>query len=598
MTYTSPVSEMKFVLQDLCGLDDITALPGFEHVSPDLVSAIFDGAAKYADNILSPLNRIGDRQGASFSDGAVHTAKGWVDAYEVLVEMGWNSPSSQEKHGGMGLPNVINACIQEMFQGANMAFQLCPMLTQGAIEALTRYGAKDLKADYLPKLVSGEWTGTMNLTEPQAGSDLAAIRTRAIPVGDHYLLSGHKIFVTYGEHDLTENIVHLVLARLPDAPVGVKGISLFVVPKYLGKPDGTLGAHNDLRCISIEHKLGIHGSPTCTLSFGDNGGAIGFLVGEPHRGIQYMFTMMNSARLNVGLQGIGVSEHACQDALTYAVDRRQGQLAGVKGSVPIIEHPDVRRMLALMQAQTRSARILACRAAQSLDYVQACPDEATRAWHQRRIDLLIPIVKGWSTDNAIDVTSLGVQVHGGMGYIEETGVAQHFRDARIAPIYEGTSGIQALDLVRRKILGDEGRAVAELIDDMRTTQKALDAANSTHGDWPLLRRSLKNAVDVLAQTTDWLLEVAAKDSNHTAAVATGALGIFGTTLGMWCMADAALASAARIERAEDTKSSQARIHLAEFYATQILPLAAAQHEALAGGSKSVLSMTPETLSAQ
>ncbi|MDO5706451.1 MAG: acyl-CoA dehydrogenase family protein, partial [Paracoccus sp. (in: a-proteobacteria)] len=360
--------------------------------------------------------------------------------------MGWNSPSADPEHGGMGLPQLVNACIQEMFQGANMSFQLCPMLTQGAIEAIEGYADDHLKETYLPKLVSGEWSGTMNLTEPQAGSDLAAVRSKAEPEGDHYRVSGQKIFITYGDHDLAENIIHLVLARLPDAPAGVKGISLFVVPKFLVNDDGSLGEANDVRCVSIEHKLGIHASPTCTLSFGDSGGAVGYLVGELNRGLEYMFAMMNNARLNVGIQGIGVAEHATQLAIAYAFERKQGKPAS--GDVDtIVGHADVRRMLAVMRSRTDAARVLAYRAARSLDFANRSEDESLRASHQRRVDLLIPIVKAWATEASIDTTSLGVQVHGGMGYVEETGAAQHFRDARITTIYEGTTGIQSLDLV-------------------------------------------------------------------------------------------------------------------------------------------------------
>ncbi|MGB0905769.1 MAG: acyl-CoA dehydrogenase family protein, partial [Mangrovicoccus sp.] len=346
-------------------------------------------------------------------------------------------------------PQVVNACIQEMFQGANMAFQLCPMLTQGAVEALEAYASDELKETYLEKMVTGEWTGTMNLTEPQAGSDLGALRSKAVPEGDHYLISGQKIFITYGEHDMTENIIHLVLARLPDAPEGVRGISLFVVPKFMVGADGSLGARNDVRCVSVEHKLGIHASPTCTMSFGDNGGAVGYLVGEPHKGLPYMFAMMNNARLNVGIQGIGVAEQAFQTAMAYACERKQMGKA-------IIEHADVRRMLASMRSRVEAARALAVTAALSLDYAGKHPDADIKARHQRRVDLLIPVVKGWSTEMAVDVASLGVQVHGGMGYVEETGAAQFLRDARITTIYEGTTGIQALDLVGRKILRDEG----------------------------------------------------------------------------------------------------------------------------------------------
>ena len=591
MTYVAPVQEMLFILDDLCGLDEIAALPAFGEVSADLVRAILDEAGRYAGEVLSPLNRAGDQTGARFENGVVRTAPGWLAAYEALVQAGWNSPTAAAEHGGMGLPNLVNVCIQEMFQGANMAFQLCPMLTQGAIEALERYGSDSLKATYLPKLVTGEWTGTMNLTEPQAGSDLAAIRTLAIPDGDHHLISGQKIFITYGEHDLTGNIIHLVLARLPDAPAGVKGISLFVVPKILPGIDDAAGRPNDIRCVSIEHKLGIHGSPTCTLAFGDGGGAIGYLVGEANRGLEYMFAMMNNARLNVGLQGIGVAEHACQDALRYATSRRQGRAAGIEGAALIVEHPDVKRMLALMQAQTRAARILAYRAARSLDLASAASDAETRAFHRRRVDLLIPVVKGWSTELAIAIASLGLQVHGGMGYVEETGAAQHLRDARITTIYEGTTGIQALDLTGRKILRDGGQALAELIGDIRASAGALANIGSTDADWTLLAAAVAKAADLLSETRDWLL---AATPDEPAAAAGNVLDLFGIALGMWCMGDAALASC---RRDDASPAGATRLRLAEFYALQLFPMAAARAEAATLGSKAVLEIGAADLGA-
>ena len=598
MTYTAPTEEMAFVLQDLCGLEDVATLPTYEDATPDMVRAILKEAARYADQVLSPLNRVGDREGLDFRDGTVRMPSGWKNAYGTLVEMGWNSPSASAVIGGMGLPNLVNACIQEMFQGANMAFQLCPMLTQGAIEALEHYGSDTLRKTYLPRLVSGEWTGTMNLTEPQAGSDLAAIRALAVPDGSHFRVSGQKIFITYGDHDMTANIVHLVLARLPDAPQGVKGISLFVVPKFLPDADGNPGERNDVRCVSIEQKLGIHASPTCTLAFGDNGGATGFMVGEPNRGLEYMFAMMNNARLSVGLQGIGVSEHACQDALRYAADRRQGRASGFDGAAPIIAHSDVRRMLAIMQARTRAARILAYRAARSLDFAAHAGDESVRAFHRRRVDLLIPVIKGCATDAAVEIASTGVQVHGGMGYIEDTGVAQHFRDARIASIYEGTTGIQALDLVGRKILRDDGTAVAELVDDLRASARALSAQSGAGVDWSLLSASVRSAAEMLIATADWLIKTAEHSPDAATAAAGDALALFGLALGMWCHGDAALASAKRLQIGERSPSNERRIRLAEFYALHIFPQAAARQETLETGAASLLAMSPEALGAQ
>lgn len=589
MTYSAPLQDMRFVLHNLCDLDAIGQLPGLEDASADMVDAILEEAAKYAAQELSPLNRVGDLSGLGFNDGAVTTPKGWSEAYETLVEMGWNSPSASPEHGGMGLPFVVNACIQEMFQGANMSFQLCPMLTQGAIEALEGYASEALQETYLPKLVTGEWTGTMNLTEPQAGSDLAAIRSKAVPEDAHYRISGQKIFITYGEHDLTENIIHLVLARLPDAPEGVKGISLFVVPKVM--PDGSL---NDVRCVSIEHKLGIHASPTCTLSFGDNGGAIGYLVGEANRGLEYMFAMMNNARLSVGLQGIGVAEHACQDATAYALDRKQGQVRGVEGSAAIIHHPDVRRMLGAMKTRTEAARILAYRAAAALDIAHRAQDAEDKARAQRRVDLLIPVVKGWSTELSIDVASLGVQIHGGMGYVEETGAAQHLRDARITTIYEGTTGIQALDLVGRKIIRDGGAAARELVADMKATTAQLAEAQAGHAELKPVQAMAEDAADLVDLATAWLVE----NPKSAGAAAVNVLELFGLCLGGWAQADAALCAARQVSNGENTDFAEAKIRLAVFYAQQVFPAARARLTAITSGSDSVMTLSPADLTPQ
>lgn len=595
MTYAAPIQDMRFVLHNLCNLDEIAQLPALEDATPDMIDAILDEAAKYAGQQLSPLNGVGDQAGLGFDNGKVTMPEGWAAAYETLVEMGWNSPSANPEHGGMGLPYVVNACIQEMFQGANMAFQLCPMLTQGAIEALEGYASEDLKNTYLPKLVTGEWTGTMNLTEPQAGSDLAAIRSKATPEGDHYRIKGQKIFITHGEHDMTDNIIHLVLARLPDAPAGVKGISLFLVPKFLLDADGAPGAANDLRCVSIEHKLGIHASPTCSLSFGDTDGAIGYLIGEPNRGLEYMFAMMNNARLNVGLQGIGVAEHALQDAARYAAERKQGGAPGVDGSAPIILHPDIRRMLGIMKSRTEAARIIAYRAAASLDFAHRATDPDTRAFHQRRVDLLIPVVKGGSTEMSVQVASLGVQVHGGMGYVEETGVAQHFRDARITTIYEGTTGIQALDLIGRKILRDKGAAVAELVRDMRASAEALQSATGNAADWKTLSDAVSRGVEAVEAATAWLL-VSAKDApGAPLASAVNVLEVFNIALGAWAMGDAALAAARQIADGENVAGAQSKIRLAEFYARQVFPEAQARLTATMHGADAVLGLSPEDL---
>lgn len=582
MTYAAPLLDMQFVLEDLCNLDQIAALPGLEDATPDMARAILEEADKYAAQVLAPMNSTGDASGTKFDNGTVITPPEWKNAYAQMVEAGWNSPSADPDHGGMGLPYLINACIQEMFHGANMSFQLCSMLTQGAIEAIEGYASDALKQTYLPKLVSGEWTGSMNLTEPQAGSDLAAVRTKAVPQGDHYLIKGQKIFITYGEHDLTENIIHLVLARLPDAPAGVKGLSLFVVPKIVVNDDGSLGAPNDMRCVSIEHKLGIHASPTCTLAFGDNSGAVGFLVGEAHRGLEYMFAMMNNARLSVGIQGVGVAEHATQLATAFAFDRKQGKPAA--GDVEtIVGHPDVRRMLAIMRARTDAARGLACRAAASLDFAARATDPELRAFHQRRVDLLIPVVKAWATEASIDTASLGIQVHGGMGFVEETGAAQHLRDARITTIYEGTTGIQSLDLVGRKLLRDKGLAAGELIAELRSS------ADGLSGDW---QRTLSSAADLMQSAVDWAL---AQDPKTALAAATNIQETFGLCLGAWIMGDAVRAATARQKAGDTAPFLTAKLALAQVYATHVFPKAQACHSCVIDGSEAILDLSPSDL---
>ncbi|MEZ5840018.1 MAG: acyl-CoA dehydrogenase [Hyphomicrobiales bacterium] len=597
MTYKAPLQDMMFVLEDLCGLADIAALPGLEEATPDTVAAILEEAAKFAGEVLAPLNRAGDMAGLGFADGAVTTPAGWAEAYGNLVEMGWNSPTASPDYGGMGLPAAVNACIQEMFNGANTAFQLCPLLTQGAIEAVEHYASDGLKETFLPRLVTGEWTGTMNLTEPQAGSDLAAIRSKAEPEGDHYRVFGQKIFITYGEHDMAENIVHLVLARLPDAPAGVKGISLFVVPKFLVNDDGSLGVRNDVKCVSIEHKLGIHASPTCTLVFGDEGGAIGYLVGEPHKGLQYMFAMMNSARLGVGLQGIGIAEHAGQAAVAYAADRKQGGAPGHEGSVNIIEHPDVRRMLGLIKARTQAARVLAYRAAASLDHAGRASDAETRARHQRRVDLMIPVVKGWSTEAGIVSASLGVQVHGGMGFIEETGAAQHLRDARITTIYEGTTGIQSLDLVGRKLIRDGGAAAAELVADMQASLAAIDEGAGQGIDWAGQKKMLGEAIEAIGAATEWLLTRAHNNIAETHASAANVLELFGVSMGAWAMADAAVAAARRLNNGEDAAHLKTKLRIAEFYRGQVFPMVHGLKLAVTTGAADILALSADDLGA-
>ncbi len=583
--YTAPLADMRFALREIAGIAEIAALPGCEQASDDLVDAVLEEAGKLAGGVLAPLNRAGDEQGSRLENGVVRTPEGFKEAYRHYVEGGWNALPFAPEHGGQGLPIAVATAVAEMWNAANMSFALCPLLNVGAVEALTAHGSPEQQRLYLPKLISGEWTGTMNLTEPQAGSDVGALRTRAVREGEHYRIAGQKIFITYGEHDMAENIVHLVLARLPDAPPGTKGISLFLVPKFMVGTDGSLGQRNDVRCVSLEHKLGIHASPTCVLAYGDNGGAIGFLVGEENRGMECMFTMMNNARLNVGLQGVAIAERAYQQARDFARQRVQGRPVTAKaaGAYPIIHHPDVRRMLLLMRAQTEAMRALAYYAAGAIDRARHHPEDAARERQQRRVDLLIPAVKAWCTDLGVEIASLGVQVHGGMGFIEETGAAQHLRDARIAPIYEGTNGIQANDLVGRKLLRDRGAATGELIADMRATERAL--ANKPGDDLAALAQPLAAALDAVEEATAWMVEHGESDPPRTLAGAVPYLKQLGTVAGGWLMAKSALAARRRLAAgAGDAQFLSAKIATAVFFAEHFLPQAPALLPAIRGGA--------------
>jgi 3-(methylthio)propanoyl-CoA dehydrogenase len=583
--YIAPLADMRFALQEIAGIAEIAALPGCEQASEDLVDAVLEEAGKLAGDVLAPLNRAGDEQGSRLENGVVRTPEGFKEAYRHYVEGGWNALPFAPEHGGQGLPIAVATAVAEMWNAANMSFALCPLLNVGAVEALTAHGSPEQQRLYLPKLISGEWTGTMNLTEPQAGSDVGALRTRAVREGEHYRIAGQKIFITYGEHDMAENIVHLVLARLPDAPPGTKGISLFLVPKFMVGADGSLGQRNDVRCVSLEHKLGIHASPTCVLAYGDNGGAIGFLVGEENRGMECMFTMMNNARLNVGLQGVAIAERAYQQARDFARQRVQGRPVTAKaaGAYPIIHHPDVRRMLLLMRTQTEAMRALVYYAAGAIDRARHDPDDATRERQQRRVDLLIPAVKAWCTDLGVEIASLGVQVHGGMGFIEETGAAQHLRDARIAPIYEGTNGIQANDLVGRKLLRDRGAAAGELIAEMRASERAL--AGEPGDDLAALARPLATALDAVEEATAWMVEHGESDPPRALAGAVPYLKQLGTVAGGWLMAKSALAATARLRtRAGDAGFNEAKLVTARFYAEHVLPAAPALLPAITGGS--------------
>ncbi len=588
--YIAPLQDMQFVLGELAGLDAVTALPGHEEVNAELASAILEEAGKFAGGVLSPLNVVGDREGARWSDGAVRTAAGWRKGYGNFVEAGWNALSCAPEFGGQGLPRVVSALVEEMWNGANVAFALCPMLTRGAIEALELCGSDELKARYLPRLISGEWTGTMNLTEPQAGSDLSAVRTRAVPHDDgSYRVHGQKIFITYGEHDLTPNIVHLVLARTPNAPEGVKGISLFVVPKFLVNADGSVGQRNDVRCVSIEHKLGIHGSPTAVLAFGDNEGAQGWLVGEENRGLEYMFIMMNAARYSVGLEGVGLCERAYQRARDYARDRKQGVELGStsREKVAIVRHPDVRRMLLQMKSRTEALRAVASVVAAAMDLAAAHPDEAVRRENQAFADLMIPVVKGWSTESSVLVTSLGVQVHGGMGYVEETGAAQHWRDSRITPIYEGTTGIQAADLMGRKIARDGGAAAQRVLRDMGAVQERLLATKDP--DLAAIASHLSAGIVSLRRCVTFVVERYASDATAAATGAVPMLELFGIVAGGWQMARAALVARERLSQGVgDAGFLRAKVLTARFYAEHILTQAPGLAETVVGGASTVL----------
>jgi alkylation response protein AidB-like acyl-CoA dehydrogenase len=580
--YEPPVAEMRFVLEDIVGLAAIAALPGCELAAPDTVAAVLEHAAEFARDVLAPLNESGDREGSRLDNGVVRTPSGFRDAYRAFVDGGWTGLPFAEESGGQGLPLVVAAATSEMWNAANMGFALCPLLTSGAAETLERHGSTELKAAYLPKLVSGEWTGTMNLTEPQAGSDVGALKTRAVKEGEHYRITGQKIFISYGDHDLAENIVHLVLARTPGSPAGTRGISLFLVPKFLPDAKGAPGRRNEVRCVSLEHKLGIHASPTAVLAFGDEEGAIGFLVGEEHRGMECMFTMMNNARLNVGLQGVAISDRAYQQARDYARTRLQGLPIGSQEPLPIVWHPDVRRMLLLMRSRTEASRVLSYVTAAALDVAVHAPDIADRAEARARAELLVPMAKAWSTDLAVENASLAVQVHGGMGFVEETGVAQHYRDARITPIYEGTNGIQALDLLGRKLLRDEGAAARALIAEMR----CLDAP----GDGPLAR-----GIDAVETATNWLSEIWATDRARAIAGATPYLTLFATVTGGWLMAKAALAASDKLRRGEgDRPFLEGKLASARFYAEQVLPQAAGLLAATVNG-ESVTAVDPDLL---
>jgi acyl-CoA dehydrogenase len=589
MAYRAPVEDMLFTLRHAAGFAQEHA-DGLYDLGDDLVDAVIGEAGRFATEVLAPIDREGDRHGTWFRDGEVTTAPGWKKAYRDWAAAGWNGLAAPAEWGGQGLPRALNALCIEMWNAASMAFGVGPMLTMAAVDSLAAYGSQTLKTVYLPKLISGAWMGTMQLTEPQAGSDVGALRTRAERAGDGtYRLAGTKIFITYGEHDLTDNIVHFVLARVAGAPQGTRGLSLFLVPKFLVNPDGTLGARNDVRAHSVEHKLGIHGSPTCVMVYGDRGGAIGYLVGEEDRGMAAMFTMMNEARLAVGLQGVGVAEAATQRAVAYARERRQGRAAGMEAAatVPIIAHVDVRRMLVTMRALTRAARTICYATAVALDRAHLAGDAATRRAGQERAALLTPVAKAFSTDIGSEVASLGIQVHGGMGFIEETGAAQHYRDARIAQIYEGTNGIQAIDLVTRKVPMSGGAAVKSYVGELRGTIDAVRAANDPAFGATAAR--LAAAADGLERATAWMLDSLGSRPDAALAGATSYLRLFGTTAGGCMLAGEALAAARQANGGVDKPG---RIAIARFFAENVAVAAPALADIVTEAADGVLKATP------
>ncbi len=590
--YHAPVKDMRFVLDELCDLKGLNGLPSFAEVTPDLVDHILNESARFTGQVVAPLNRSGDQQASVLNGSEVRTPDGFKEAYARFVEGGWNGTPFEPEHGGMGLPWAVTTALQEMWQSANLAWSLCPLLTIGAIEALIAHATNELRAVYLAKLVSGEWAGTMNLTEPQAGTDLSLLKARAVRDGDHYRITGQKIFITYGEQDFTDNIIHLVLARLPDAPPGVKGISLFLVPKYLVNGDGSLGERNDVYAVNLEHKLGIHASPTCVMAYGDNGGAVGYLIGEEHDGLRCMFTMMNNARLNVGLQGVAIGERAYQQAVEYAKTRVQSTpVAGGDGAATIIQHPDVRRMLMMMRAQIEAMRAIAYYTNSALDVSRHHGDADVRRRNHARMELLTPVVKAWCTDLGVDIASIGVQVHGGMGFIEETGAAQHLRDSRIAPIYEGTNGIQAIDLLGRKLLRDGGGAMSELLDEMERIDADLLA--SEDADCRAVQKSLAEGRTALRQATEWLLDPKNNDIDSKFAGATPFLHLTGTVVGGWLMARAALAARGKAGNGGDRSFLEAKMITARFYADHVLPRVHALLPQITQGSGSVLALAED-----
>jgi len=603
MTFTTPVRDMRFVLDHMAGFGELEKIGVFEDLSDDLVSAILDEMGKYCDQVVAPLNEASDSQGAALENGVVRTTPGFKEAYQQYAEAGWNALAFPQDAGGQGLPQALAVALVDALNGACMSFAIGTTLTTGAVKAVMHAGTEEQKRLYLEKMVTGEWTGTMNLTEPQAGSDLSGIRTKAEPVGDgRYKISGQKIFITYGDHDMTDNIIHLVLARLPDAPEGTAGISMFIAPKVHVNEDGSLGARNDVQCVGLEEKMGLHGSPTAVMAYGENGECYGTLLGEENKGLKNMFVMMNAARLDVGMQGVGVAERAYQRALAYAQERKQGRApnsakGGAKSGeqVAIYEHADVRRMLYSMKALTEASRAICYANAVAYDLAHSAPDENQRKEASALEGLLTPISKAWSTDRANDVASLGVQVHGGMGYIEETGAAQHMRDARIAAIYEGTNGIQAMDLVGRKLQGDGGAAAKAFIHDVK--EEAIIAKAAKRPEIAQIGERLGEAAAALEASTDWLLAMARVEPEAVLAGATPYLKQFGNVAGGYYLARGALAAAFATNEGGDTEYFEAKIAIAKFFADNYLVEAAGLTPSVTAGAGTVARLDPALLSA-
>ena len=588
LDYVAPLKDMEFVIGELIGFQGINNLRGCEDITQDLCHAVLEEASRLAREELAPLNRKGDIEGSRLEGGIVRTPTGWKEAYQAFKEGGWSGLAVSSEYGGQGLPKVIASAVNEMWDSSNLSFALCPLLSAGAIEAIECHGNDRIKAMFLQKLVNGEWSGTMNLTEPQAGSDLSTVTTKAEPEGDHFRIKGTKIYITYGDHDLTENIIHLVLARLPGAPDGTKGISLFAVPKFLVKDDGSIGERNEVHCLSLEEKLGIHASPTAVMSYGEDKGAVGYLVGTENRGLMHMFTMMNNARHAVGREGLAISESAYQLALQYAMERKQGNVIGTETQATIVEHSDVKRMLMRMKALTEAMRGLTYTCAYAFDVAERATNEQECSRANRRGDLLTPIVKGWCTDNAQIVASLGVQIHGGMGFVEETGAAQYMRDARILPIYEGTNGIQALDLMGRKTLRDGGQAVSELFEDMEKTLSRLGQLDLIN-----IETAFKESLVHFKEVLDWI-KFNAGNVTLCNSAASHYLELMGITCGGWMLAKSAIVAADQLAQApSDVKFYERKMITVDFYAQQVMPETGWLKDKIISGSQLISDMKLE-----